>query len=859
MSDAQLPACTDDQRRADLLALPGGLNGIDYLEVEPTDHTILRVYFLRPLPSTAYGLPADLSRIVLSGGVRIVGIKVTNAQFRAATPARPEHLEVRVSQGGDYSVYALTLNAPELDTLLRRVLFSFMASCPVDVDCRTEADCPPPTRDALAIDYLAKDYASFRRMMLDLLPQLNPSFTERNPADIGITLLELFAYVGDHLSYYQDAVASEAFLETLRQRISARRHARLIDYLMHEGRNAWTHLHVAVDDAPLVAHGLPQGTCAVTRLVAPLGHETTLPGVVVSDALVTAETLERDPALASAEAFETTFPMEFRAIHNELLIHAWGDENCCLRPGTTELFVFAVPVGVTALAPLLKQGDYLLLEEVKGPRTGARADASPAHRQIVRITEEPVATTDPVYSDVLIQDALGQWQLQPWSGGGELPLLRVRWAREDALGYPFCLSAQSVQGQTLRDVTVARGNLVLVDHGLTTRETITNDTAIPLDEPFSLPLSYGPLTMQLEPDSLTYAPTTLRPITPRDRLDGDARDAKPAVALEADYPTGPELWTPVPDLLDSPPFAQQFVAEVDNDGRASLRFGDGEYGREVAGATGFTAVYRVGNGRRGNIGAEALAHLALPGPAPWVKTVRNPLPARDGTEPETIEETRQNAPQAFHATQFRAVTEADVAHAALTLPTVADAVAAFRWTGSWHTIFVGIDPVDSTDLLLDPGGRTHLSDSLTRAVRAVLTRYCLAGYDLEIRPPRFVALELDIEVCVRLDHFRADVGRAVRDALSARTLPDGTRGFFHPANFRFGQAVYLSQIYAAVERVEGVDSAVVTRFRQYGQPDNGELAAGVLPIGSWEIARLLNDPNFLEQGVLHLTLLAGKG
>jgi hypothetical protein len=70
--------------------------------------------------------------------------------------------------------------------------------------------------------------------------------------------------------------------------------------------------------------------------------------------------------------------------------------------------------------------------------------------------------------------------------------------------------------------------------------------------------------------------------------------------------------------------------------------------------------------------------------------------------------------------------------------------------------------------------------------------------------------------------------------------------------------VYLSRIYAAVERVEGVDSVVVTRFRRFGQPDNQELARGVMPIGPWEIAQLENDPNFMEHGVLRITALGGK-
>src|SRR5258708_33151257 len=107
-----------------------------------------------------------------------------------------------------------------------------MASCRTDVDCRPLDECPPAWRDEPLLDYTAKDYASFRQLMLDLLPLRNPDFVERNPADLGIALVELLAYAGDHLSYFQDAVANEAFLDTVRRRISARRHARLVDYRM---------------------------------------------------------------------------------------------------------------------------------------------------------------------------------------------------------------------------------------------------------------------------------------------------------------------------------------------------------------------------------------------------------------------------------------------------------------------------------------------------------------------------------------------------------------------------------------------------------------------------------------------------
>ena len=123
--------------------------------------------------------------------------------------------------------------------------------------------------------------------------------------------------------------------------------------------------------------------------------------------------------------------------------------------------------------------------------------------------------------------------------------------------------------------------------------------------------------MQMQPSLVNYDPATLRLSTPRTDLTGDANTASPAVAVSITFPTGAELWAPVDDLLESSSFDQNFVVEVDNNFQASLRFGDDEYGQSVFGAISFQSVYRIGNGAKGNVGAEALAHLALTLRSAW--------------------------------------------------------------------------------------------------------------------------------------------------------------------------------------------------------------------------------------------------
>jgi predicted phage baseplate assembly protein len=322
-----------------------------------------------------------------------------------------------------------------------------------------------------------------------------------------------------------------------------------------------------------------------------------------------------------------------------------------------------------------------------------------------------------------------------------------------------------------------------------------------------------------------------------------------------------EQWAPLPDLLESNEFDNVFVVDVDDDGQGILRFGDDQYGRSMTGAAVIQTKYRVGNGRTGNIGAEGLAHIVTPPsflPGVTFQVVRNPLPAQDGTDPEEIEQVRQYAPVAFQAVQYRAVTEADYVAAALTVDGVAAAVAQFRWTGSWYTAYLGIDPSDPTNVVTLPGGRTTLDPTFATDVTVALEAFQLAGYDLEVQSAQYVPLLIEVHICVNAGHFQADVVAAVLLALDNGVEPDGSLGFFNPANFAFGQPVYLSQLYAAIDAVEGVDSADVIVFQRYGRQPQGELQNGVIPMGPWEIARLDNDVNLMENGVLIIDADGGK-
>jgi hypothetical protein len=155
-------------------------------------------------------------------------------------------------------------------------------------------------------------------------------------------------------------------------------------------------------------------------------------------------------------------------------------------------------------------------------------------------------------------------------------------------------------------------------------------------------------------------------------------------------------------------------------------------------------------------------------------------------------------------------------------------------------------------------GGAEVDVAFAKRVRRHLERFRAAGYDLAVRTPRHVPLDVALHVCVRAGYFRAGVLQAVRRVLSSDVLADGTLGAFHPDNFTFGEPVYLSRIVAAVQAVEGVEAVWPQRFQRMVDPVPASLDDGVIDIGAMEIAQLANDPSFRERGRLEVTAGGGK-
>ncbi|MFC4527113.1 baseplate J/gp47 family protein [Dyella halodurans] len=815
--------CAQKSRR-DLVLRSALLNGIDYLEVV-SDHPgcgkQLAVTFLKD----ARGLQLAPANVVVSGDTVLNVVAV-----HAATDEDPQLVIVDLDHTGDFSPYTLTLvglpggiDPPAgLDPQLSALTFSFKADCPSPVDCRVESCCPLPAIAPPDINYLAKDYSGFVQVMRDRMAVLVPGWNETHAADIGIAIIEALAYAADHLSYQQDAVSTEAYIGTARSRISLRRHARLVDYTVGEGCNAraWVYLETLIDGLPV-----PKDTAFYVR--------TPGEAAVVDPLDLPHASLLRN---STQPIFSSLCDARLYQEQNEIHFYTWGDSDCCLPVGATQAAL------VNTLGTLAV-GTVLIFEEVVGPRTGSPDDADPMHRWAVRLTgvrttsDNGTALSDPLNGQAITE---------------------VSWSSDDALPFPLCLSSTYTGDDgpvQLFDVSVARGNIVPSDHGIAVRDEVLGVVPdLPPEPQVETSCACDTETIaaasMLPPHARFYPQLAQTPLTFAHAYDASAPASafatgmpSTASAMIAVYSDDGRTWTATEDMLSSRANSNSFVPEVEYDGSAFLRFGDGQYGEAPDPGLQFTADYRVGNGSQGNVGHDTIAHMI--GNPKQIRSVRNPLAATGGVDPESMEHIRQYAPFAFQA-QERCVTEDDYGTMTATFPGVRQARGSLRWTGSWYTAFVSVE------------AQGALSQQLVHDTKHRLNLLRMLGVDVAVEAAKIVGLDIVLRICVAPDHFRGDVYAALLKLFITGDQCGGQRGLLNADNFVFGESVYASPLIAAAQSVDGVVSATLVTFGRLDKPWVNGTVKGYIALARLEIARCDNDPNHLDRGVFALQLDGGK-
>ena len=279
---------------------------------------------------------------------------------------------------------------------------------------------PAKPREASDIDLLGRDFEGLKTLMLNHLRlNLTASADLDHLANPVTTLVETLAMAGDYMAYYQDAVATEAYLATARRHASLRRHARLIDYAVDEGCNARAWIRVT----PAQSLVLP----ARTRFV------SAQPGV--EGPLVAPE----QALAAGSVVFETLAATGLDPERESLWFAAPASTAAALPVGATQALL-------AGSLDWLKPGQILLLEP------------NPAAWPVAAFTPHPV--------ELVEVEIIGR---------GDQSVTRIVWALADALPEMVPLTPTGLKAP----VRVS-ANLVLADHGATAASPILLP---PVDDP----------------------------------------------------------------------------------------------------------------------------------------------------------------------------------------------------------------------------------------------------------------------------------------------------------------------------------------------------------------------------------------
>jgi uncharacterized phage protein gp47/JayE len=125
-------------------------------------------------------------------------------------------------------------------------------------------------------DYLSRDFAGLRRSLLTYAQQRFPEWQPGSQGDFGLVLVDMFAYMGDILSYYTDRAQFENYLPTATQRDSILNLAFMLGYLPNSGTPAKGTVPIIVNEGTgevTVPAGLQIFTNRIEALDNPVAFE----------------------------------------------------------------------------------------------------------------------------------------------------------------------------------------------------------------------------------------------------------------------------------------------------------------------------------------------------------------------------------------------------------------------------------------------------------------------------------------------------------------------------------------------------------------------------------------------------------
>ncbi len=271
-----------------------------------------------------------------------------------------------------------------------------------------------------------------------------------------------------------------------------------------------------------------------------------------------------------------------------------------------------------------------------------------------------------------------------------------------------------------------------------------------------------------------------------------------SITLYVDEGGGDILWTKVNDLLSSKSYDRHYVLDIQTDGTAIVKFGDGTNGKKPpSGANNISCTYRIGGDQDGNVGVDTVTNNIDGGGR--FRTITNPRSGQywieaDWNSQEALEKIKEEAP-ATVTTMYRAVSANDCEVLARTFRTL-DNVRPIRRAKAYEE---GLGPKTVELVVVGPGGNALSSDNIDE-----VEEYFNGGDDYngvlvvnhELSAVNYIPRSIGIQCTVTA--YPVVTEARVLETLSALLSPTALELDRVTWTWRFGEEVPLSRIIAEI-------------------------------------------------------------
>ncbi|MHC4095302.1 MAG: putative baseplate assembly protein [Planctomycetota bacterium] len=309
------------------------------------------------------------------------------------------------------------------------------------------------------------------------------------------------------------------------------------------------------------------------------------------------------------------------------------------------------------------------------------------------------------------------------------------------------------------------GNIAKVTHG----ETISNEI-----------LGNGDASQSFQEFSLKKSPTTFVPST----------TAPTGAQNTLEVRIGGVLWKEAGSLYGQKADDEIYITRVDDEAKMTVRFGDGETGARLpTGQDNVVAKYRQGLGGEGNVAANSITTL-LDRPT-GLKSVTNPEKAKGGTDPESLQDARKNAPNTVRTFE-RAISLRDYEDLARSYTGIAKAKAV--------KVFKNENEMVQLTIAGEKGQKIDVASPTYENFLAFLDLHRDINHLVHVKSHdnKYLTVKAIIEV---------DPTYLTENVIS--TVKKAVLRFFDFDNLQLGQGIHLSDIYAVIQAVDGVTATLI--------------------------------------------------